>query len=82
MSGTARQPARVTSTLKGAAYIADFLVQQKVPYIFGLCGQGLPSAEGARCEGGSRYSTPGHGKLRPSAIGAPHSKLRLGRGLN
>src|ERR1035437_1608861 len=25
---------------KGAAYIADFLVQQKVPYVFGLCGHG------------------------------------------
>jgi acetolactate synthase-1/2/3 large subunit len=26
---------------KGAAYIADFLVQQKVPYVFGLCGHGI-----------------------------------------
>ena len=26
---------------KGAAYIADFLVQQKVPYIFGVCGHGI-----------------------------------------
>jgi acetolactate synthase-1/2/3 large subunit len=25
----------------GAAYIADFLVQQKVPYVFGLCGHGI-----------------------------------------
>ena len=25
---------------KGGAYIADFLVQQKVPYVFGLCGHG------------------------------------------
>ncbi|HSE05736.1 MAG TPA: thiamine pyrophosphate-binding protein [Methylomirabilota bacterium] len=30
---------RPTST--GAAYIADFLVQQKVPYVFGLCGHGI-----------------------------------------
>jgi acetolactate synthase-1/2/3 large subunit len=26
---------------KGAAYIADFLVQQKVPYLFGVCGHGI-----------------------------------------
>src|SRR6185369_4019711 len=26
---------------KGAAYIADFLIQQKVPYVFGLCGHGI-----------------------------------------
>lgn len=26
---------------KGAAYIADFLVQQRVPYVFGLCGHGI-----------------------------------------
>ncbi|HKZ07460.1 MAG TPA: thiamine pyrophosphate-binding protein [Methylomirabilota bacterium] len=25
----------------GAAYIADFLIQQKVPYVFGLCGHGI-----------------------------------------
>jgi acetolactate synthase-1/2/3 large subunit len=30
---------RPTST--GAAYIADFLVRQKVPYVFGLCGHGI-----------------------------------------
>lgn len=30
----------VTGT-KGAAYIADFLVRQKVPYIFGVCGHGI-----------------------------------------
>jgi acetolactate synthase-1/2/3 large subunit len=28
-------------TSTGAAYIADFLVQQKVPYVFGLCGHGI-----------------------------------------
>ncbi len=32
---------RVKPTSKGAAYIADFLVQQKVPYIFGVCGHGI-----------------------------------------
>jgi hypothetical protein len=32
---------QMDATLKGAAYIADFLVQQKVPYIFGLCGHGI-----------------------------------------
>jgi acetolactate synthase-1/2/3 large subunit len=31
--------ARPTAT--GAAYITDFLVQQKVPYVFGLCGHGI-----------------------------------------
>jgi acetolactate synthase-1/2/3 large subunit len=30
---------RPTST--GAAYIADFLVRQQVPYVFGLCGHGV-----------------------------------------
>ena len=33
--------ARVKPTSKGAAYIADFLIQQKVPYVFGLCGHGI-----------------------------------------
>ena len=28
-------------TSTGAAYIAEFLVQQKVPYVFGLCGHGI-----------------------------------------
>jgi len=32
---------RVNPTSKGAAYIADFLIQQKVPYVFGLCGHGI-----------------------------------------
>ena len=35
------QAVRVKPTSKGAAYIADFLVQQKVPYIFGVCGHGI-----------------------------------------
>ncbi len=29
------------SALKGGAYIADFLIQQKVPYLFGVCGHGI-----------------------------------------
>ena len=41
MSGNPRRPARVQPTSKGAAYITDFLIQQKVPYIFGLCGHGI-----------------------------------------
>jgi acetolactate synthase-1/2/3 large subunit len=41
MNGNARQPTRLQSTSKGAAYIADFLIQQKVPDIFGLCGHGI-----------------------------------------
>src|SRR5579862_8501445 len=35
------QSARLTPTSKGGAYIADFLVQQRVPYIFGVCGHGI-----------------------------------------
>lgn len=35
------QSARAKPATKGAAYIADFLVQQKVPYIFGVCGHGI-----------------------------------------
>jgi len=35
------QSPRVTPATKGAAYIADFLIQQKVPYIFGVCGHGI-----------------------------------------
>jgi acetolactate synthase-1/2/3 large subunit len=31
----------VRPTATGAAYITDFLVQQKVPYVFGLCGHGI-----------------------------------------
>ena len=35
------RPVRVKGTSKGAEYIADFLVQHKVPYIFGVCGHGI-----------------------------------------
>lgn len=35
------QPAPVKPAAKGAEYIADFLIQQKVPYIFGVCGHGI-----------------------------------------
>ena len=35
------QSARVKPASKGAAYIADFLIQQKVPYVFGVCGHGI-----------------------------------------
>jgi acetolactate synthase I/II/III large subunit len=31
----------VKPTTKGGAYIADFLVKQKIPYIFGVCGHGI-----------------------------------------
>ena len=34
-------PAKPAAGTKGAAYIADFLVQQKVPYVFGVCGHGI-----------------------------------------
>ena len=26
--------------MKGAAYIVDFLVREKIPYVFGICGHG------------------------------------------
>ena len=35
------QPVRVKPASKGADYIAEFLVQQKIPYIFGVCGHGI-----------------------------------------
>ncbi|HET7439964.1 MAG TPA: thiamine pyrophosphate-binding protein [Terriglobales bacterium] len=35
------QSVRVKPTSKGGAYIADFLIQQKVPYVFGVCGHGI-----------------------------------------
>jgi acetolactate synthase-1/2/3 large subunit len=35
------QSARLTSTSTGAAYIAEFLAQQKVPFVFGVCGHGI-----------------------------------------
>ncbi len=35
------QSTRVKTASKGAAYIADFLIQQKVPYVFGVCGHGI-----------------------------------------
>jgi acetolactate synthase-1/2/3 large subunit len=38
MSGTG---VKLKPADKGAAYIVDFLVRQKVPYIFGLCGHGV-----------------------------------------
>ncbi len=41
MANSEVQPARVKPALKGAAYIVDFLVQQKVPYVFGVCGHGI-----------------------------------------
>jgi acetolactate synthase-1/2/3 large subunit len=41
MPNSELQSARVKPASKGAAYIADFLVQQKVPYVFGVCGHGI-----------------------------------------
>lgn len=34
-------PNRTKPTSKGAAYIVDFLIQQRVPYVFGVCGHGI-----------------------------------------
>ncbi len=41
MASSNVQAARVKPATKGGAYIADFLVQQRVPYIFGVCGHGI-----------------------------------------
>ncbi len=41
MANSEVRTARVKPASKGAAYIADFLVQQKVPYVFGVCGHGI-----------------------------------------
>lgn len=41
MTDGSLQAVGVKPTSKGAAYIADFLVQQKIPYIFGVCGHGI-----------------------------------------
>ncbi len=41
MANSEVQTARVKPASKGAAYIADFLVQQRVPYVFGVCGHGI-----------------------------------------
>src|ERR1700730_3615025 len=41
MSATLAKVAGVRTTSTGAAYIADFLIQQEVPYVFGLCGHGI-----------------------------------------
>src|SRR5579864_6372638 len=41
MSATVAKTAGREATLKGAAYIAEFLVEQGVPYVFGLCGHGI-----------------------------------------
>jgi len=41
MPGSEVQSARVRPAANGAEYIADFLVQQRVPYIFGVCGHGI-----------------------------------------
>ena len=41
MPPTQLEPTRAKTVSKGGAYIADFLVQQEVPYIFGVCGHGI-----------------------------------------
>jgi acetolactate synthase I/II/III large subunit len=41
MSATLAKASGVHATSKGAAYIADFLIEQGVPYVFGLCGHGI-----------------------------------------
>jgi acetolactate synthase-1/2/3 large subunit len=38
---SAQPSAPVKAASKGAAYIVDFLIQQEVPYVFGLCGHGI-----------------------------------------
>jgi acetolactate synthase-1/2/3 large subunit len=41
MSATVGKTAGAQARLKGAEYIADFLIEQGVPYVFGLCGHGI-----------------------------------------
>src|SRR5579863_4874267 len=41
MSATLVKVAGAKATSSGAACIADFLVQQQMPYVFGLCGHGI-----------------------------------------
>lgn len=41
MSATLAKAGEVQATSRGAAYIADFLIEQEVPYVFGLCGHGI-----------------------------------------
>src|SRR6201988_4543652 len=41
MSATLAKVAGAKATSTGAACIADFLIQQRVPYVFGLCGHGI-----------------------------------------
>ena len=41
MSATLTKTVGSGTATKGAAYIADFLIQQRVPYVFGLCGHGI-----------------------------------------
>jgi len=41
MSATLAKAAEGQATSKGAEYIADFLIGQGVPYVFGLCGHGI-----------------------------------------
>lgn len=41
MAATITKPVGLGAPTKGAAYIADFLIQQGVPYVFGLCGHGI-----------------------------------------
>src|SRR5580704_14782555 len=41
MSATLTKVAATRATSTGAACIADFLIQQRMPYVFGLCGHGI-----------------------------------------
>lgn len=41
MSATLDTTVPTKTAPKGAAYIAEFLIQQQVPYVFGLCGHGI-----------------------------------------
>jgi acetolactate synthase-1/2/3 large subunit len=41
MSATLKNEDGAKAASTGAAYIAEFLIQQRVPYVFGLCGHGI-----------------------------------------
>src|ERR1700687_6014625 len=41
MAATVTKTVGLGAATKGAAYIADFLIQQQMPSVFGLCGHGI-----------------------------------------
>ena len=44
------------TTMNGADIIVDFLLKQKVPYLFGVCGHGNVGFLDGRVQGAESYS--------------------------